>query len=85
MKPLEFQQKAIEELTAKFKTLWNTNESSQLILKSPTGSGKTVILLDYIDRFLLENKKYVFGRNTTVPNTTVDHNNIDFKGDKRQN
>ena len=33
MKPLEFQQKAIEELTAKFQTLWNTNESGQLILK----------------------------------------------------
>ena len=50
MKPLEFQQKAIEELTAKFKTLWNTNESSQLILKSPTGSGKTFMTTSFINQ-----------------------------------
>ena len=36
MKPLEFQQKAIESLIQKFKTLWNKNiEQAQLILKSP--------------------------------------------------
>ena len=50
MKPLEFQQKAIEELTAKFKTLWYTNESSQLILKSPTGSGKTFMTTSFVNR-----------------------------------
>ena len=50
MKPLEFQQKAIEELTAKFKTLWNTNEQSQLILKSPTGSGKTFMTTSFINQ-----------------------------------
>ena len=50
MKPLEFQQKAIEELTAKFKTLWNTNQQSQLILKSPTGSGKTFMTTSFINQ-----------------------------------
>ena len=50
MKPLEFQQKAIEELTAKFKTLWNANQQSQLILKSPTGSGKTFMTTSFINQ-----------------------------------
>ena len=50
MKPLEFQQKAIEELTAKFKILWNTNQQSQLILKSPTGSGKTFMTTSFINQ-----------------------------------
>ena len=50
MKPLEFQQKAIEELTAKFKILWNTNQQSQLILKSPTGSGKTFMTTSFINK-----------------------------------
>lgn len=29
-------------------------------MQAPTGSGKTIMLLEYIDRFLLENKDYVF-------------------------
>lgn len=51
MKPLEFQQQAIESLIQKFKTLWNKNiEQAQLILKSPTGSGKTFMTTSFVNR-----------------------------------
>ena len=35
-------------------------EKSGIIVKSPTGSGKTIILLEYIDRFLQMHNNYVF-------------------------
>ena len=51
MKPLEFQQQAIESLIQKIKTLWNKNiEQAQLILKSPTGSGKTFMTTSFVNR-----------------------------------
>lgn len=51
MKPLEFQQKAIKELIDKFKTLWNKKiQQTQLILLSPTGSGKTFMTTSFINQ-----------------------------------
>ncbi len=44
----EFQERCIEEMLSKSKCM----EKSGLIIKSPTGSGKTLILLEYIDRYL---------------------------------
>lgn len=52
----EFQEKCVEELLEQ--TVFG--DKKEILIQAPTGSGKTVILLDYIDRFLLENKKYVF-------------------------
>ncbi|MBP3502107.1 MAG: DEAD/DEAH box helicase family protein [Clostridia bacterium] len=52
----EFQEKCVEELLEQ--TVFG--EKKEILLQAPTGSGKTIILLEYIDRFLLENKDYVF-------------------------
>ena len=52
----EFQEKCVEELLEQ--TVFG--EKREILLQAPTGSGKTVILLEYIDRFLLENKNYAF-------------------------
>lgn len=52
----EFQEKCVEELLEQ--TVFG--DKKEILIQAPTGSGKTVVLLDYIDRFLLENKKYVF-------------------------
>ena len=52
----EFQEKCVEELLEQ--TVFG--EKKEILLQAPTGSGKTVILLEYIDRFLLENKNYAF-------------------------
>ena len=50
MKPLEFQQAAIEELLEKFKILWATrNKKLDLVFKSPTGSGKTFMVTSFIN------------------------------------
>ncbi len=50
MNALTFQKKAIDELIIKFKKLWNENPTNptELILKSPTGSGKTFITTSFI-------------------------------------
>ncbi len=55
----EFQTKAIEELQEKFGILWNTKSNSpvQLLLKAPTGSGKTVISTTFIDSLQIPNEK----------------------------
>ena len=50
MNILKFQQTAIEELLTKFKYLWNKNENTELIFKSPTGSGKTYMTTSFINR-----------------------------------
>lgn len=52
----EFQEKCVEELLEQ--TVFG--EKREILLQAPTGSGKTVILLEYIDRYLLENQNYVF-------------------------
>lgn len=52
----DFQEKCVEELLEQ--TAFG--EKEEILLQAPTGSGKTVILLEYIDRFLLEHEDYVF-------------------------
>ena len=52
----DFQEKCVEELLEQ--TVFG--EKKEILIQAPTGSGKTVILLEYIDRFLLEHKNYVF-------------------------
>ena len=50
MKPLTFQQKAIDELISSFKTLWTQPESKlPVVFKSPTGSGKTFMTSAFIN------------------------------------
>ena len=45
MNPYTFQANAVEELLKKFKTLWVTPyNNTQLVFKSPTGSGKTFMM-----------------------------------------
>ncbi|WP_400236447.1 DEAD/DEAH box helicase [Methanomethylophilus alvi] len=50
--PFDFQENAIQMLLDKTRTL--TTGSKGVIIKSPTGSGKTLILQKYIDRYLSE-------------------------------
>ena len=52
----EFQEKCVEELLEQ--TVFG--EKMEILLQAPTGSGKTIILLEYIDRFLEENQNYSF-------------------------
>lgn len=52
----EFQEKCVEELLEQ--TIFG--EKKEILIQAPTGSGKTIILLEYIDRFFIENKKNVF-------------------------
>lgn len=52
----DFQERCVGELLEQ--TVFG--EKKEILLQAPTGSGKTVILLEYINRFLLENKNYVF-------------------------
>ena len=52
----EFQEKCVQELIGQT----TIGEKKEILIQAPTGSGKTIILLEYIDRFLTENKNYVF-------------------------
>jgi len=49
--PLPFQENAINELTEQFISLWSNNDFRKmpLVFKSPTGSGKTFIVTNFID------------------------------------
>ena len=49
IKPLDFQQKAITELRKAINNLWLREECTQIILHSPTGSGKTFMTCALID------------------------------------
>lgn len=51
----QFQSTAIEELKSAF-----SNSEKFIILKSCTGSGKTIILTHFIDEILKENNNYIF-------------------------
>lgn len=55
----EFQTKAIDELLEKFGRLWNKKLENpvQLLLKAPTGSGKTIISTTFIDSLQVPNEK----------------------------
>lgn len=57
MKPLDFQQKAIEGLTRDFKRLWKAGvpdsdgavRAREIVFKSPTGSGKTFMVSSFLN------------------------------------
>ena len=48
---LAFQQNAVEELTAQFKAIWYANNDfkHEIVFKSPTGSGKTFMVSNFIN------------------------------------
>lgn len=47
--PLDFQKNAIEKLTASFQKLWQQSEPQRhLVFKSPTGSGKTFMVCNFV-------------------------------------
>ena len=48
---LKFQQNAVEELTAQFKAIWVANYDNlhEIVFKSPTGSGKTFMVSNFIN------------------------------------
>lgn len=48
---LKFQQNAVEELTAQFKAIWFANNDNlhEIVFKSPTGSGKTFMVSNFIN------------------------------------
>ena len=53
MNPYTFQANAVEELLKKFKTLWaSPNAATQLVFKSPTGSGKTFMMAQFINQLV---------------------------------
>lgn len=53
MNPYTFQTNAIEELLHKFKQLWaSPHHPAQLVLKSPTGSGKTFMMANFISQLV---------------------------------
>lgn len=54
MNPYTFQANAVEELLAKFKKLWQLSENTQLIFKSPTGSGKTFMMAQFINQLVTQ-------------------------------
>lgn len=49
-----------EECIKRILEATDKKEKNGIIVKSPTGSGKTIILLEYIDRFLQMHKDFVF-------------------------
>ena len=48
---LRFQQNAVEDLTAQFKAIWYANNDfkHEIVFKSPTGSGKTFMVSNFIN------------------------------------
>lgn len=51
MNPYIFQEKAVKELLEKFNILWSSNyRPTNLTLKAPTGSGKTFMMADFLNR-----------------------------------
>ncbi len=57
IKRYEFQEEAIEWLV---KVSSDTNTKQTMVLRAPTGSGKTIILIQYINRYLSEHKDTAF-------------------------
>ena len=48
--PLDFQKKAIDKLTESFQKLWQQAEPQRhLVFKSPTGSGKTFMVCNFVN------------------------------------
>ena len=47
----DYQEKAVQELTEYAAELWQKNGSKKIVFKSPTGSGKTVMMAEFLKRF----------------------------------
>ena len=56
---LDFQQKAVEQMRQAMNKLWQQEERTQMILHSPTGSGKTLMTCALIDSLQDENPEDV--------------------------
>lgn len=56
---LDFQQKAVEQMRQAMNKLWQQEERTQIILHSPTGSGKTLMTCALIDSLQDENPEDV--------------------------
>ena len=49
MKLMEFQKKAVDDLSKSFFNLWKTNEKQlPLVFKAPTGAGKTIMMAEFL-------------------------------------
>ncbi|EDZ61811.1 type III restriction enzyme, res subunit [Sulfurimonas gotlandica GD1] len=49
MKLMEFQKKAVDDLSESFFNLWKTNENKlPLVFKAPTGAGKTIMMAEFL-------------------------------------
>ena len=49
-----FQTKAVSDLILKSQKLLKLSGNRKLIFRSPTGSGKTIMMAEYIERFVLD-------------------------------
>ena len=63
----DFQQNAVQQLLNKTE---NTISKQKIIVKSPTGSGKTVILVEYIDEYLENQDNIALDRKSTRLNSS---------------
>lgn len=53
----DFQERAVDFL---FETTTNSNSKPKIVVQSPTGSGKTIVLIAYIEKYLSYNRDSVF-------------------------
>ena len=53
----DFQKDFVEYL---LNTTLRVNSKLNIVVKAPTGAGKTIILLDFIDKYLQKNPKTAF-------------------------
>jgi len=54
MKKLDYQENAVRELKEKTNKLLNISSSRTIVLKAPTGSGKTTIVAKYLEKLVYE-------------------------------
>lgn len=57
LKLKDFQEDAVDFL---FNTTTNVNSKDKIVMQSPTGSGKTIILIAYIEKYLTYNKDTIY-------------------------
>lgn len=52
MTPYTFQEKAIKNLLDNFKQLWQKPQNAEMVFKSPTGSGKTFMMANFVNQLV---------------------------------
>jgi len=57
-KSLNYKEKAVKELLGKANELLDESESDNIIFKAPTGAGKTIIMAEFLLRFVSERKDH---------------------------